>query len=89
MEWNITTTIPNIGLLLFSLDMENDVTWWPYSNFSGNNSWYINNQTEPVSQIYLFTPAGVTAKRLLCSILSIIGGMGFLGNCFIFYFLWK
>ena len=69
--------------------MENNVTWLPYSNFSGNNSSYIYNKTEPVSQIYLFTPAGVTAKRLLSSILSITGGMGFLGNCFIFYFLWK
>ena len=69
--------------------MENNKSWWSPSNLSGNNSSYVNIQTEPMKKIYLFTPAGVTAKRLLCSVFSIIGVMGFLANCVILYFLWK
>ena len=67
--------------------MDNNETWQMSSNTSGNDSPY--NQTDPISSIYVFTPAGETAKRLLTTILSVVGGMGFLGNCFIFYFLWK
>ena len=39
--------------------------------------------------IYVFTPAGVTAKHVLCLIMSFIGATGFLGNCLICYFLWN
>ena len=53
-------------------------------NIPGNNSSHMNNHTEAV---YVFTPAGVTAKSVLCSILLAVGGVGFLGNSLIFYFL--
>lgn len=69
--------------------MDNSKSTWLSPSISTDNSSYFNNHTETTNTIYLFTPAGVAAKRLLCSILSFIGGMGFLGNCFIFYYLWK
>ena len=64
--------------------MDETVTLWLPSSVSGNNSSDWNNRP-----IYVFTPAGVTAKRVLCLILSTIGAVGFLGNSFIFSFLWK
>lgn len=67
--------------------MENNKTTWLPVNISGNNSSYLNNHTETMYPVYIFTPAGVIAKRLLCSILLAVGGVGFLGNCFIFYFI--
>ena len=67
--------------------MESNQTWWLPSNNSESYSSY--NQTESINMIYLFTPAGVTAKLLLSAMLLAIGGMGLLGNCLIIYFLWK
>ena len=62
---------------------------WLSSNISGNVS-YLNNYTgTAIYPIYIFTPTGVTAKRLLCLFLITIGAAGFLGNCLIFHFLWQ
>ena len=69
--------------------MEGILTSWLPSNVPGNNSSDWNNRTGKVDPIYVFTPAGVTAKSVLCLILSTIGSVGFLGNSFIFSFLWK
>ena len=52
------------------------------SNFS-----HLNNNTEAIDDIYVFTPAGDTAKLVLCSVLLAVGALGFFGNCFLFYFL--
>ena len=71
----------------FVLDMDNNDQVWLSSSMSGNDSFSSSNLTETMKPIYVFTPAGVTAKRVLCLILATIGGMAFLGNCFIFYFL--
>ena len=67
--------------------MENNNTTWLPFNISGNNSLYLNNHTEGMDPVYIFTPAGVTAKSILCSIILAVGGVGFLGNCLIFHFL--
>ena len=67
--------------------MESNATTWLPVNISGNNSSYLNNNTEAMYPVYIFTPAGVTAKSVLCSILFAVGGVGFLGNSLIFYFL--
>ena len=40
-----------------------------------------------MSPIYVFTPAGNTAKRVFCGTMLVVGAVGFLGNCCIFYFL--
>ena len=70
-------------------DMDNNsLTWLPWANHSNTNdssNW--NNNTGTIDPIYVFTPAGETVKRVLGLILSIVGGIGFLGNCFIFYYL--
>ena len=67
--------------------MEDIEAAWLSSNKSGNMS-YLNNYTgTAIYPIYVFTPAGVTAKRLLCLFLITIGAAGFLGNCLIFNFL--
>ena len=58
-------------------------------NVSTNDSCFFNNQTGTLEPIYLFTPAGDTAKLVLCPAMLSIGAMGLLGNCLIFYFLWK
>lgn len=77
-------------LLFFDrLGMDNNKSTWLPSNISGDKPSYFNNHTETIHSIYVFTPAGVTAKRLLCLVLPAAGGMGFLGNCLIFYFLWQ
>ena len=68
--------------------MDDNETQWLYSNISANSS-YFTNESETINPIYVFTPAGIVAKRVLCLILATIGAMGFLGNCFIFYFLWQ
>ncbi|XP_078377850.1 allatostatin-A receptor-like [Oculina patagonica] len=72
-----------------NLKMDSNKSTWLPSNITGDNSSYFINYTETTNPIYVFTPAGDTAKSLLCSILASIGAMGFLGNCFIFYFLWQ
>lgn len=56
-----------------------------------NETWCLQNETCTASPIsmYRFTPAGVTAKRFLFALLLVIGGFGFLGNCLLFFFLWK
>lgn len=69
--------------------MDSNLTSWSPSGLAGNSSSHFNNHTKAVESIYLFTPADVIAKLLLCLILSAVGGIGFLGNCFIFYFVWK
>ena len=69
--------------------MDEAVTPWLPSNVSGNNSSDWNNRTVTVDPIYVFTPASVTAKSVLCIILSTTGAVGFLGNSFIFSCLWK
>ena len=55
-------------------------TLWLFSITSANDS------TNFLST-YVFTPAGVTAKRALCFILSAVGAVGFLGNFLFFFFL--
>ena len=67
--------------------MDNNKSTWLPSNISGDSPPFFNNHTEIIHSIYVFTPAGATAKRLLCSVLSVVGGIGFLGSCLIFYFL--
>ena len=68
------------------LNMEsNNITWWPVNNSGNMNSSYLNNHT--IYPVYIFTPAGDTAKSVLCSILLAVGSVGFLGNCLVFYFL--
>ena len=65
--------------------MDNNETSWLPLHVKGNGSSHLNNHTEDL--IYVFTPAGVFAKRALCLMMSAIGVMGFLGNCFLQYFL--
>ena len=66
----------------------NSATWLPWDNHSNtNNSSHRNNHTDTTDLIYVFTPAGDTAKRVLCLILSTVGAIGFLGNVLIFYYL--
>ena len=67
--------------------MENNNTAWVPVDISGNNLSSLNNHTDAMYPVYIFTPAGVTAKSVLCLVLLAVGGVGFLGNCFIFYFL--
>ena len=62
---------------------------WLFSNTSANDSTHLKNHTETIHPIYLFTPAGIIVKRVLCLTLSAVGIVGFLGNCFLFYFLWQ
>ena len=62
----------------------NSATWFPVSN-SGKNSSYLNNHT--IYPIYVFTPAGMTAKSVLFLILLPVGGVGFFGNFLVFFFL--
>ncbi|XP_078377851.1 melanopsin-like [Oculina patagonica] len=69
--------------------MDSNRTSWLLYSFSGNSSSYFNNHTKAINPFYIFTPAGVMAKRLLGLILLAIGGIGFLGNYFIFLFLCK
>lgn len=66
--------------------MDNDTSWLP-SRISANSSSRLNNHTKTIDSIYVFTPAGNTGKRLLCLIMTILGVVGFFGNCFVFYFL--
>ena len=65
--------------------MDNNETSWLPLHVKGNDSSHLNNHTEDL--IYVFTPASVFAKRVLCLMMSAIGVMGFLGNCFLLYFL--
>lgn len=68
--------------------MDNNETLWLSSNTSTNDSTRLRNLTETIMiPMYVFTPAGVTAKRVLCFILSAIGAVGFLGNCLVFFYL--
>ena len=72
--------------------MDNNETTWLFSNTSAANDSAVlltDNHTATTQPIYIFTPAGIIAKLALCAVLSAIGGMGFLGNCFLFYFLWQ
>lgn len=70
--------------------MDNNATSWLSSNTSANNSTHLKNLTGTTNpSMYLFTPAGIAAKRVLCSIFSAVGVVGFLGNCLVFYFLWQ
>ena len=71
--------------------MDSNDTKWLSSNISGNSSSSLKtDHTETMNpSMYVFTPAGITAKRVLCAVLSSVGAMGFFGNCFIFYFLWQ
>ena len=65
--------------------MESNSTPWLPANNSGNNSSFLNNHT--IYPVYIFTPAGLTVKCMLFSILLAVSGVGFLGNCLVFYFL--
>ena len=66
----------------------NSATWLPWDNHSHtNDSLHWKNHTDTTDLIYVFTPAGDAAKRVLCLILSTVGGIGFLGNFFILYYL--
>lgn len=69
--------------------MDNNETSWLPSNNSRNISSRLDGRTAELNPMYVFTPVDVTGKRVLCIILSTIGGLGFLGNCPLLYFLWK
>ena len=83
----MTASICYTGYVL-NMDNDNASTWLPWANHSRtNDSSHFNNHTGTIDPIYVFTPAGDTAKRVLGLVLSTAGGIGFLGNCFIFYYL--
>ena len=69
--------------------MENNETSWISAGLSESYSLDLNTIIVNPLANYIFTPAGVTAKRVLCVILSATGTVGFLGNSLIFFFLWK
>ena len=69
--------------------MDSNETSWIISRMAGNNSTHLNNNAESANSIYVFTPAAYNAKRALFFVQAFIGGMGFLGNCLISYFLWQ
>ena len=66
--------------------MEKGETWWSFPNRTLRTH-LGRNQTEVMRAIYVFTPAGDTAKRVLCLVLSVVGTVGLVGNCSLFYFL--
>ena len=61
----------------------------PWTNFTTNYSSLWKNYTDKMDAIYVFTPAGDTAKRVLCFFFATVAAVSFLGNCFIFYFIWQ
>ena len=68
--------------------MDNNETFSFFSNTSANDSTNFLHRAETAKiPKYVFTPAGITAKRALCFILSTVGAVGFLGNCLVFFFL--
>ena len=70
------------------MDHDSESTWLPWDNQSStNDSSHCNNHTDTIDPIYVFTPAGDTAKRVVGLVLSTAGGIGLLGNCLIFYYL--
>ena len=71
--------------------MENNETLWMSFNTSANDSTNFLNRADRTAKLptYVFTPAGITAKRVLCFILSTVGVVGLLGNCLFFFFLKK
>lgn len=70
------------------MDIDNNETLCFFSNTSANGSTSFLHRAETVKiPKYVFTPAGITAKRVLCFILSTVGAVGFLGNCLVFFFL--
>ena len=70
--------------------MNNDrETSWLAANFSGNNSSHLNGSVPKLNPIYVFSPVDVTTKWVLCGNFFTIGGLGFLGNCLLLFFLWK
>ena len=70
--------------------MNNDrETSWLASNVSGNNSSHSHDSAPRLNRIYVFTPVDATFKWALCALFSIIGCLGFFGNCLLLYFLWK
>ena len=64
-------------------------TPWVPSKFFGSNSTQLSKQTKTLGLTYVFTPAGNITKRVLCVVSILLGILGFLGNCCIFYFLGK
>jgi len=70
--------------------MNNDrETSWLASNVSGNNSSHLHDSAQQLNRVYVFTPVDATFKWALCALFSIIGCLGFFGNCLLLYFLWK
>ena len=65
----------------------NETSWLKLPHVKENDSSHLNSHTEALDPIYVFTPAGVFAKRALCLTMSAIGVMGFLGNFLLLYFL--
>ena len=69
--------------------MGNNGTSWQTFNMAENDSSSLNNLTAAMNMVYVFTPVGVVSKRALLFFVSAIGIVSFLGNCLLFYFLWK
>ena len=69
----------------------NNETSWLLTTVTWNKSSAFNNDTGTTDSaaIYVFTPAPYAAKQVLASFLVFFGGIGFVGCCLIFYFLWK
>lgn len=68
--------------------MDHNGTFCFFRNTTANDSTNFLHRAETVKiPKYVFTPAGITAKRVLCFILSIVDAVGFLGNCLVFFFL--
>ena len=57
------------------------------SNLSVNNQSALLNATEMKSRVYVFTPAGFTAKLALVIVFVSVGAVGFVGNILIYYFI--
>jgi len=59
------------------LGMDSNEASWRSSIASANNSWQWKNNTGKINPIaiYVFTPAGVNAKRVLGLILTVTGAV--------------
>ena len=70
--------------------MNNEPSWL-LTTVTWNKSSTFNNDTRTTDSaaIYVFTPAPYAAKQVLAFFLVFFGGIGFVGSCLIFYFLWK
>ena len=69
----------------------NNETSWLLTTVTWNKSSAFNNDTRTTDSaaIYVFTPAPYAAKQFLAFFLFFFDGIGLVGCCLIFYFLWK